>query len=112
MREHGGQCEVRCTGHLSAALDWTDRAIFVRISQGRELPLVTLELDMLRFELLLRYAEGLTAREHFHADLRRITSTLAMLATATDATEITVLVGGERRRLSIDVGNRVRAVDA
>ncbi len=100
------------TAELKAALDWSDRSVFLSLTQGPdELP-VTLELDMLRFELVLRYAEGLTAREHFHADLRRITSRLARLATATDSSEITVLVGGERRRISIDVGNRVRAVDA
>lgn len=99
------------SAELASALDWSDRSVIVEFDTEAGHRPLQIQLDLLRFELVLRYADGLTARDHFHADLRRLSSRLAKLATATDSSEVTVLVRGERKKLSIDVGNRIRALD-
>lgn len=93
---------------LPDALDWLDRSVVVNFSQAT--PPVTIELDLRRFELLLRWAGGLSSRHEHEAIIRHLSSSLAQLVPAlSDSDDITVLVGGERRTLSIDIGNRIRS---
>ncbi|WP_433274655.1 hypothetical protein ACQPZA_26065 [Pseudonocardia xinjiangensis] len=94
------------------SVDWLDRSVYLVFSNANGEVALAIELDMHRVELILRYAEGLTARRHFHADIRNLSAQLAHLSSVSnDDGEIMVLVDGERRKLAIDVGNRIRAVE-
>jgi hypothetical protein len=93
---------------LPAAVDWLSRAAIVRIvpSKGEA---VAISVDLVRFELLHRWAAGLSARTEHAAAIRFINGLLASLVPESrEEDEIEVLVGGERRTLSIDLGDRVR----
>lgn len=93
---------------LPEAVDWSSRAVYIRLSTGEDV--VSLPLDLTRFELLVRWAAGLSARGQHEAEIRSITNLLAELAPATDEQDdIGVLVNGERRTLSIDIGDRIRS---
>lgn len=105
----------RATGggipELPQALDWLSRLAFLQISADRDV--VSVPLDLVRFELLHRWAAGLSSRSQHESEIRSLSSALAQLAPAKDEPdEITVLVGGERRSLTIDVGDRIRSGDA
>ena len=87
-------------------VDWNNRCIYITFEKAGA---VALELDLLRFELVLRYGEGLTARSHFQTELHRINSQLARLAVDnSDDHKVTVLVDGEKCDLVIDVDGRIR----
>ena len=59
---------------------------------------------------LYRWAEGLSGRAHQEAEIRNFASALAgLVPTGELGDEITVLVNGDRRTLTIDVGNRIRS---
>ena len=95
---------------LPKALDWLDRAVYLRI--GDLPPVLVLPLDLFRFELLYRWAAGLSSRTQHEAEIRHLSSALAKLVPlSNDRDEITVLVGSERRTLTIDVGERIRSGD-
>ncbi len=90
---------------VSDAVDWVDRHVMVRFEEGD----VSLPLDLLRFEFVLRSAEGLSCRDFFKADIRRIAAVLARVAkesTLGDG-EIHVAFGDRVRTLSIDEGNKI-----
>jgi hypothetical protein len=96
---------------LPAALDWISRLAYIRIKVEDEV--LSIPLDLLRFELLHRWASGLSSRTQHEAQIRSLSNALARLAPSrSDADDITVLVGGERRTLTIDVGERVRSGDS
>lgn len=102
----------RLTGNddpdLPKALDWLDRVAYLRIQDSDAT--VALALDLFRFELLYRWAAGLSSRVQHEAEIRHLSGALSQLVPSGDyLDEITVLVGGERRTLTIDVGERVRS---
>lgn len=102
----------RLTGNddpdLPKALDWLDRKVFLRIEDPETV--VAVPLGLVRFELLCRWASGLSSRIQHEAEIRHLTGALSQLVTSGDELdEITVLVGGERRTLTIDVGERIRS---
>lgn len=93
---------------LPAAVDWASRLVFLRLSAGGRT--VPIPLDLLRFELLHRWAAGLSSRVQHEAELRSLTGALSALAPDRAADDdIGVLVGSERRTLTIDVGDRIRS---
>lgn len=98
---------------LHRAVEWLNRAIFVRIPGPLGRPAVAVEVDLLRFELLNRWAAGLRSGTQHEAEIRGLTSTLAALADAASEHEvIQVLVGAVPRKLMIDVGDQIRSVRA
>lgn len=98
---------------LHKAVEWLNRAVFVRIPGPAGTPPVAVQLDLLRFELLTRWAAGLRSSTQHEAEIRGLTSTLAGLAeAASESEEIQVLVGATMRKLIIDVGDQIRSVRA
>ncbi|MBM7505913.1 hypothetical protein ACFPER_02270 [Agromyces aurantiacus] len=98
---------------LHEAVEWLNRAIFVRIPGAPGRDPVAVEVDLLRFELLTRWAAGLRSGTQHEAEIRGLTSTLAALAdAASDLEVIQVLVGAVPRKLMIDVGDQIRSVHA
>jgi hypothetical protein len=96
---------------LQKAVEWLNRAIFVRIPGPSGKATVAVEVDLLRFELLNRWAEGLRSGTQHEAEIRGLTSTLAALADGASEPEvIQVLVGAVPRKLMIDVGDQIRSV--
>jgi hypothetical protein len=93
---------------LPTAVDWLSRAAIVRIVPPAG-EAVAISVDLVRFELLHRWAAGLSARTEHAAAIRFINGLLASLVPELrEEDEIAVLVGGERRTLSIDLGDRIR----
>lgn len=93
---------------LPLAVDWSSRCVYVRLPGAGQV--VPVQLNLMRFELLVRWAAGLSSRGQHEAEIRSLTSALAGLAPSSqDEDEIGVLVGGERRALTIDVGERIRS---
>lgn len=98
---------------LHQAVEWLNRAIFVRIPGPPGRVPVAVEVDLLRFELLYRWAAGLRSGTQHEAEIRGLTSTLAALADAASERDvIQVLVGAVPRKLMIDVGDQIRSVRA
>jgi len=98
---------------LHQAVEWLNRTIFVRIPGPPGRTPVAVEVDLLRFELLNRWAAGLRSGTQHEAEIRGLTSTLAALADAASEQEvIQVLVGAVPRKLMIDVGDQIRSVRA
>ena len=96
------------TPDLPAAIEWLDREVVLRFEDDVE-P-VAIPVDLHRFELLFRWGSGLSSRHQHEAEIRHLTSALARLVpTSESGEEIIVLVGGERRTLTIDVGERIRS---
>lgn len=94
---------------MPLAVEWSSRSVYVRLP-GADGVVVPVQLDLMRFELLMRWAAGLSSRGQHEAEIRSLTSALAALAPNADADDdIGVLVGGERRTLTIDVGDRIRS---
>jgi hypothetical protein len=91
------------------SLDWIERTVVFEITDdGAVFPV---ELDLLRFEYVLRAGEGLDARSFFEAEARRIGAELAPLAQKVqDDDQIVVLREGRLERLLIDVGETIRGV--
>ncbi|MCK6210076.1 hypothetical protein KZX45_05915 [Georgenia sp. EYE_87] len=96
------------------AVEWLNRAIYIRIpAVGLNPGTVSLEADLLRFELLTRWAAGLRSEVQHEAEIRGLTGALADLAdTSNGEDEIQVLVGTVMRKLMIDVGDKIRSVRA
>ncbi len=93
---------------IPRALDWIDRTVVVDFGG---LDAAFIDLDLLRFEFVMRSAEGLNARSFFDADVRRITAELAPLATIADTDErISILRDGRIEHLVIDKGQVIRGV--
>ncbi|WP_328938636.1 ATP-binding protein [Streptomyces tauricus] len=96
------------------AVEWLNRSIFIRIpavapGQGA----VSVEVDLLRFELLTRWAAGLRSEVQHEAEIRGLSGSLADLADSLNKDdEIQVLVGNVMRKLMIDVGDKIRSVRA
>ena len=91
------------------SLDWIDRVIVLEVADGDEV--YSVSLDLLRFEYVMRAADGLDARDFFEAETRRISSELAPLARKQqDDEQILVLRDGRLERLLIDVGDTIRGV--
>ncbi|MGW7259255.1 hypothetical protein [Streptomyces sp. NPDC054834] len=96
------------------AVEWLNRSIFIRIpavtpGQGA----VSVEVDLLRFELLTRWAAGLRSETQHEAEIRGLSGSLADLADSLNKDdEIQVLVGNVMRKLMIDVGDKIRSVRA
>lgn len=98
---------------LQQAVEWLNRAIFIRIPGPPGQSPVAVEVDLLRFELLNRWAAGLRSGTQHEAEIRGLTSTLAALADAASEREvIQILVGGVPRKIMIDVGDQIRSVRA
>jgi hypothetical protein len=94
---------------MPLAVEWSSRSVYVRLP-GAHGVIVPVQLDLMRFELLIRWAAGLSSRGQHEAEIRSLTSALANLAPNADTDEdIGVLVGGDRRTLTIDVGDRIRS---
>ncbi|WP_328625879.1 ATP-binding protein [Streptomyces sp. NBC_00353] len=99
---------------MRKAVEWLNRSIFIRIpavdpGQGA----VSVEVDLLRFELLTRWAAGLRSEVQHEAEIRGLSGSLADLADSLNKDdEIQVLVGNVMRKLMIDVGDKIRSVRA
>jgi hypothetical protein len=96
---------------LPTAVDWLSRSAIVQIvsPKGGE---TAIPIDLFRFELLQRWAAGLSARAEHAAAIRFINGLLAsVVPESQEEDEIVVLVGGERKTLSIDLGDRIRSGD-
>jgi hypothetical protein len=93
---------------LPDAVEWSSRSVYLRLTGGDQV--VAIQLDLMQFELLFRWAGGLSSRGQHEAEIRSLTNALAALApSSNDENDIGVLVGGERRTLTIDVGERIRS---
>ena len=96
---------------LQSAVEWSNRAVFVRIPLRGQESTVSVELNLLRFELLTRWAGGLRSGAQHEAEIRGLTNSLAALSDGGDeGQDIQVLVGSIPRKLTIDVGNQIRSV--
>lgn len=94
---------------MPLAVEWSSRSVYARLP-GANGVIVPVQLDLMRFELLIRWAAGLSSRGQHEAEIRSLTSALAALAPSANTDEdIGVLVGGKSRTLTIDVGDRIRS---
>ncbi|MFG3519970.1 hypothetical protein ACGF5S_06880 [Nocardia nova] len=99
---------------MRAAVEWLNRAIYIRIpASGVGPDAVSVEADLLRFEMLTRWAAGLRSEIQHEAEIRGLSGSLAELTDASNKDEeIQVLVGNVMRKLMIDVGDKIRSVRA
>ncbi|MFD5180092.1 hypothetical protein ACFWM1_30085 [Nocardia sp. NPDC058379] len=108
------ESQTNLTPEMQDAVEWLNRAIYIRIpavSPGDAA--VSVEADLLRFEMLTRWAAGLRSEVQHEAEIRGLSASLARLTDSTDnVKEIQVLVGDEMRKLMIDVGDKIRSVRA
>ncbi|MGY0235068.1 hypothetical protein [Longispora urticae] len=102
------------TPEMQNAVEWLNRAIYIRIpAVDPNQEAVSVEADLLRFELLTRWAAGLRSEVQHEAEIRGLSGSLAELAdTSNKDDEIQVLVGNVMRKLMIDVGDKIRSVRA
>lgn len=102
------------TPEMQNAVEWLNRAIYIRIpAVGSGNGAVSVEADLLRFELLTRWAAGLRSEVQHEAEIRGLSGSLAELADSSNKDdEIQVLVGNVMRKLMIDVGDKIRSVRA
>ncbi|MFJ2958596.1 hypothetical protein [Streptomyces sp. NPDC087270] len=102
------------TPKMRNAVEWLNRSIYIRIPAvdfGQAA--VSVEVDLLRFELLTRWAAGLRSEVQHEAEIRGLSGSLAELADSSNKDdEIQVLVGNIMRKLMIDVGDKIRSVRA
>lgn len=93
---------------LPKSLDWTDRRISIVFKPPGEVP-VSVELDLVQFEFVMRSAEGLASRRFFQGDIRRITSRLAALGLPqVSGDDIMVVFGDEILSFLVEEGGRIR----
>lgn len=99
---------------MQNAVEWLNRAIYIRIpAVDPTHDAVSVEADLLRFELLTRWAAGLRSDVQHEAEIRGLSGSLAELADSSNKDdEIQVLVGNVMRKLMIDVGDKIRSVRA
>ncbi|MEU9363519.1 ATP-binding protein [Streptomyces avermitilis] len=102
------------TPEMQDAVEWLNRAIYIRIpAVNSDQDAVSVEADLLRFELLTRWAAGLRSEVQHEAEIRGLSGSLAELADSSNKDdEIQVLVGNVMRKLMIDVGDKIRSVRA
>ncbi len=102
------------TPEMRNAVEWLNRAIYIRIpAVAPDQGAVSVEADLLRFELLTRWAAGLRSEVQHEAEIRGLSGSLAELADSSNKDdEIQVLVGNVMRKLMIDVGDKIRSVRA
>lgn len=102
------------TPEMHEAVEWLNRAIYIRIpAVNSDQDAVSVEADLLRFELLTRWAAGLRSEVQHEAEIRGLAGSLAELANFSNRDdEIQVLVGNVMRKLMIDVGDKIRSVRA
>lgn len=105
---------TRAVPEMRNAVEWLNRAIYIRIpavATGQRA--VSVEADLLRFELLTRWAAGLRSEVQHEAEIRGLSGALAELAGSSNKDdEIQVLVANVTRKLMIDVGDKIRSVRA
>ncbi len=94
---------------VCSEIDWIDRRIVVAFAKEE----VTIELDLLGFEFVMRSAEGLSCRRFFMGEIRRIMMRLAALCESGDegSEEIRVVFGNHLRSLTIDEGSKIVCED-
>lgn len=93
---------------LPQAVDWSNRSVVARIDTNDQV--LSMDLSLMAFELLVRWAEGLSSRVQHESEIRRIAGSLAALVPSDETDEdINVLLGGERRTLTIDIGDLIRS---
>ncbi|WP_143696470.1 hypothetical protein [Williamsia muralis] len=110
VKSHVQHWAESCTEQpiMPIAVEWSSRTVYLKISGSSGN--VTIPLNLMLFELLRRWAGGLTTRGQYEGEIRSLTRLLATLAPPESGTdEIEVLVNGERRSLTIDVGDRIRS---
>ncbi|MEU5657973.1 hypothetical protein ABZ802_20525 [Streptomyces sp. NPDC047737] len=102
------------TPEMRNVVEWLNRAIYIRIpAVAPDQDAVSVEADLLRFELLTRWAAGLRSEVQHEAEIRGLSGSLAELADSSNKDdEIQVLVGNVMRKLMIDVGDKIRSVRA
>ncbi|MEV6213602.1 hypothetical protein [Nocardia sp. NPDC051833] len=102
------------TPEMQNAVEWLNRAIYIRIpAVASDHGAVSVEADLLRFELLTRWGAGLRSEVQHEAEIRGLSGSLAELADSSNKDdEIQVLVGNVMRKLMIDVGDKIRSVHA
>ncbi|MDT0326946.1 hypothetical protein [Nocardiopsis lambiniae] len=103
---------ARIIPEMQNAVEWLNRAIYIRIpAVAPDQDAVSVEADLLRFELLTRWAAGLRSEVQHEAEIRGLSGSLAELADSLNKDdEIQVLVGNATRKLMIDVGDKIRSV--
>lgn len=87
------------------AVDWLDRHLAIRFMN----PQTIIHLNLVQFEFLLRSADGMSCRNFFHADIRRLMTSLSRLTVARDDDEILVSFADKMVKLIVDEGDRIRA---
>jgi hypothetical protein len=98
-----GELEV----DVPSSVDWQNRVTYLTFDGAISIP-----LDLFRFELLHRWADGLSARVEHESAVRHLNGSLARLVPQERTSdEIIVLIGNERRSLMIDVGELIRSGD-
>ncbi len=107
-----GRTEI--TPEMRKAVEWLNRAIYIRIpAVAPDHDAVSVEADLLRFEMLTRWAAGLRSEVQHEAEIRGLSGSLADLADSSNKDDdIQVLVGNVMRKLMIDVGDKIRSVRA
>ncbi|MFD3923220.1 hypothetical protein [Streptomyces sp. NPDC058595] len=102
------------TPGMRNAVEWLNRSIYIRIpAVDPDRAAISIEVDLLRFELLTRWAAGLRSEVQHEAEIRGLSGSLAELADSSNKDdEIQVLVGNVMRKLMIDVGDKIRSVRA
>lgn len=92
---------------VAQSVDWQNRLTYLSLDGS-----VAIHLDLFRFELLYRWAAGLSSRVDHESALRHLNGSLAALVPKERTSdEIIVLIGSERRSLMIDVGELIRSGD-
>ncbi|MEU6831247.1 hypothetical protein ABZ894_21575 [Nocardia beijingensis] len=108
------ESQTNVTPEMQDAVEWLNRAIYIRIpaiASGHDA--VSVEADLLRFEMLTRWAAGLRSEVQHEAEIRGLSASLARLTDSSDnVDEIQVLVGNVMRKLMIDIGDKIRSVRA
>lgn len=89
------------------SVDWVERGVVVQIAERSRV----LDLDLVRFECVMRAGGGVAQREFFGPEIRH---TLAELATLVESSyeeesyQIELLVGSDLMAVQLDVGGRMR----
>jgi hypothetical protein len=91
---------------LPDLVDWIDRMLVVRFKDRN----TAIKLNLLAFEFVMRSAEGLSCRNFFRAEIRRINAGLARISQdrSSEDESITVAFEDNLRHLSIDEGNKIK----
>lgn len=95
---------------VAESVDWLERKVVLRVGDSAD---EALELDLRQFEFIARAAEGIAFRYFHGADVRRVSSRLALALQRREMSEerITVMDAGAPKTVSIDVDDSILVGD-